>query len=226
VPPFLGVAVATRRFVPADTGSETDDDGESVALRRTLRRVLTDRRVLVAVAGLTLMLFTFQAVTAFLPTYLIRAKGVSQEVAGALFGALFVAGAASQLVGGGAVDRYGARAVMVAVTVVTVLSLVALPLVGGLVPVAAVIVLLATQMAVQPVMNSYIIAALPPEGTGTAWGFLRTTFFLLGATGSTVVGALSERGLLDQSFYLLAGVTAVAILCFLLLPAESDPAEP
>jgi predicted MFS family arabinose efflux permease len=225
VPPFLGVAAATWRFVPADTGSETDD-GESVPLRRTLRRALTDRQVVVAVAALTLMLFTFQALTAFLPTYLIRAKGVGQGVAGALFGALFVAGAASQLVGGGAVDRYGARAVMVAVTVVTVLSLVALPLVGGLVPVAAVIVLLATQMAVQPVMNSYIIAALPPEGTGTAWGFLRTTFFLLGATGSTVVGALSERGLLDQSFYLLAGVTAVAILCFLLLPAESDPAEP
>ncbi|WP_161973205.1 MFS transporter [Halostella litorea] len=221
VPAFLGVAAATLRYVPADTGSGSDDGDDAASLRRTLGRALTDRQVLTAVAALTLMLFTFQALTAFLPTYLIRAKGVGQGVAGALFGVLFVAGAAAQLAGGDAVDRYGTRAVMVAVAVATALSLAALPLVGGLVPVAAVVVLLATQMAVQPVMNSYIIEALPPAGTGTAWGFLRTAFFLLGATGSTVVGVLSERGLLDESFYLLAGVTAVAVLLFVLLPAES-----
>ena len=219
-PLFIATAAATWQYVPADTGSEDADDGEVVPLGRTLRRALPDRRVSVAVAGLTLMLFAFQALTAFLPTYLIRAKGISQGVAGALFGALFVAGAAFQLVGGDAVDRYGARAVMTAVAAATVATLAALPLVAGLVPVAAVVVLLATQMAVQPVMNSYIIDALPPEGTGTAWGFLRTAFFLIGATGSTVVGVLSERGLLDESFYLLAGITAVAVLCFLLLPDE------
>lgn len=221
VPPFLAVAAATWRYVPADTGSANADDGGAVALRRTLRHALTDRQVVIAVAALTLMLFTFQALTAFLPTYLIRAKGISQGVAGALFGVLFVAGAAFQLAGGGAVDRYGARAVMVVVAAATVLSLAALPLVAGLGPVAAVVVLLATQMAVQPVMNSYIIEALPPDGTGTAWGFLRTAFFLLGATGSTVVGTLSERGLLDESFYLLAGVTAVAVLLFVLLPGQT-----
>ncbi|WP_162991440.1 MFS transporter [Halostella salina] len=219
VPLFLATAVATWRYVPADTGSEGSDDADA-PLARTLRRALADRQVVTAVAALTLMLFTFQALTAFLPTYLIRAKELSQGVAGALFALLFVAGAAFQLAGGDAVDRYGTRAVMAVVTAATVATLAALPWVGGLVPVAAVVALLAGQMAVQPVMNAYIIDALPPEGTGTAWGFLRTVFFLLGASGSTVVGVLSDRGLLDESFYLLAVVTAVAALLFLLLPAQ------
>ena len=39
------------------------------------------------------MLFTYQALTAFLPTYLIQTKGLSQGTAAGLFALLFVAGA-------------------------------------------------------------------------------------------------------------------------------------
>jgi sugar phosphate permease len=53
---------------------------------------------------------------------------------------------------------------------------------------------------------------------GSAWGLVRTVFFLVGATGSMFVGALADRGLFDESFYALAALTGVAALLFLRLP--------
>lgn len=222
LPLFLGTALLTWWAVPATTGDgESESSSTTADLRRTLATAVRDRRVVVGVLGLTIMLFTYQAVTAFLPTYLIQEKGTTQQTAGALFAVLFVAGAGFQLVGGNAADRFGTRPVTVAFTAVGLLTLAVLPLTAGLVPIAVLVVVLSTHQAVQPVMNAYIIGALPNEASGTAWGLLRTAFFLVGSTGSTVVGALSDRGLFDESFYLLAALTVVAVLFFVWLPARS-----
>jgi sugar phosphate permease len=61
---------------------------------------------------------------------------------------------------------------------------------------------------------------LPEELQGTAWGLLRTCFFLIGATGSTFVGALADAGFFDEAFLALGVITAVAALLYTVLPAR------
>lgn len=219
VPLFLATAASTWWVVPVGAAGGRDGSVPPVgAVVRSLRPAFADRAVTVGVAGVTIMLFTFQALTAFLPTYLITAKGLSRETAAGLFALLFVAGAGFQLAAGTAADRVGTPRVVLAIALVGVTVLAALPLVGGVLPLALLVVVMASRIAVAPVMNPYIIAALPERTAGTGWGLLRSGFFLIGATGSTVVGALSDRGLLDEAFYLLAALTAVAAALFVLLP--------
>ncbi|MFB6161539.1 MAG: nitrate/nitrite transporter [Haloferacaceae archaeon] len=226
VPLFLATAASTWWVVPARPGDGDGGTGLSTAtVVRTLRRGVTERAVAVGLAGLTVMLFTYQALTAFLPTYLIRAKGLSGQTAAALFALLFVAGAGFQLAAGTAADRVGTRPVVVAIAAVGVVTLAALPFVGGVVPLALLILVMSSRVAMASVMNPYIIGALPEEATGTAWGLVRTGLFLVGATGSTVVGALADRGLFDEAFYLLAVLTALATALFVFLPAAGADGE-
>ena len=219
VPLFALTALATWGIVPA--GSETTSSSADVPFREvlgTLRAGFANRAIVIGVVGYTCMLFTLQGLTGFLPTYLIQAKGLSQQTASGLFALLFLGGAASQFVGGSAADRFGTRPVELAIAGVGVVTLALLPVVDGVLPLALLVVVMSSRIASASVMNPYIIDAVPDEATGTGWGLLRTAFFSIGATGSTVVGVMSDAGLFDEAFYLLAGVTAAATVLFVFLP--------
>jgi len=190
------------------------------SLRADLRTVvasLGDRRLALAVGGAMVMLLVFQAVTAFLTTYLVTARGVTQGTAGAILSGLFVGGAVSQAVTGRLADRYGAPAVLVGVAVGSAVALALLPLLDGTLPLALGAAAIGIRMSSGPLTNAYIIDLLPDAVEGTGWGLLRTGFFSVGATGSTLVGALADRGLFDLSFYVMAGLTLLAGGLFLLL---------
>jgi len=190
------------------------------SLRADLRTVvasLSDRRLALAVGGAMVMLLVFQAVTAFLTTYLVTARGVTQGTAGAILSGLFVGGAVSQAVTGRLADRYGAPAVLVGVAVGSAVPLALLPLLDGTLPLALGAAAIGIRMSSGPLTNAYIIDLLPDAVEGTGWGLLRTGFFSVGATGSTLVGALADRGLFDLSFYVMAGLTLLAGGLFLLL---------
>jgi len=190
------------------------------SLRADLRTVvasLSDRRLALAVGGAMVMLLVFQAVTAFLTTYLVTARGVTQGTAGAILSGLFVGGAVSQAVTGRLADRYGAPTVLVGVAVGSAVPLALLPLLDGTLPLALGAAAIGVRMSSGPLTNAYIIDLLPDAVEGTGWGLLRTGFFSVGATGSTLVGALADRGLFDLSFYVMAGLTLLAGGLFLLL---------
>ncbi len=197
------------------------DDENSHTLRDAIREsveAIGNRRIALAVAGATLMLFAFQAATAFLTTYLVDMKGLTQGTAGALLGALFVVGAVSQSICGGLADRFGAPRVLTGIGVVSVLPLVALPYAEGLLAVGVLSALIGVRMSIGPVSNAYIIGLLPEEIKGTAWGGLRTGFFLVGSFGSTVVGIMADAGLFDAAFYVLATLTAIGAGIYVFLP--------
>lgn len=218
VPLFLLSALGVRLLVPGDDDGTEEDGFEFEQLLGTLRDSFANRPIVIGVAAYTLMLFTYQALTGFLPTYLIQEKGLSQGTASLLFALLFLSGAGFQLGCGSAADRFGTRPVILTIAVVGVVTLAALPSVSGIVGLSVLIVVMASRIAAASVMNPYIIEGLPDEGTGTLWGLLRTGFFSVGATGSTVVGALSDAALFDEAFYLLAGLTVLAVALFLFLP--------
>jgi predicted MFS family arabinose efflux permease len=219
-PPLLVAGAFAWGAVPERERSADPDVPPLSDLARDVYRAVRMRGVAVAVAAVTLMLFGFQGLTAFFVTYLVETKGFDQTTAAAMFSLLFVGAALAQFFGGSLADRFGERPVLVGISVAGVPLLAAVPFVDGLVPVALLSFVLGTRLGITSVTNAYVIAVLPDAVTGTAWGVLRTLFFLLGAGGSTVVGAMADADLFAESFYLLAGLTALAAVCYAFLPTR------
>ena len=221
-PVFLLSAAAVWWAVP-DTRIRADGEGDGADRSmgdavRAAAAAVRDRRIALAVAGATLMLFAFQAATAFLTTYLTATGRFTQGTAGAVLGVFFLVGAASQFAGGGLADRFGTPRVLVGIGAASVVPLAALPLVEGRLALGVVGALVGVRMAVGPVSNAYIIALLPDDVQGTAWGALRTGLFIVGSFGSTAVGYMADAGYFDLAFYMLAGITAVGAGVYVFLP--------
>lgn len=217
-PAFLLVAGGLWWAVPPGTRPA----GRTVrSLRRdagAVRAALSNRAVTVAAVGASLMLFAFQGLTAFLPTYLVVRKGLSPGTAAGLFAVLFAAGAGFQFVAGGAADRLGHGRVLAGVAALSVPPLLLLPVVEGLAPLLGLSAFLGVRLGVGPVTNAYVVGALPDEVVGAAWGTVRTVFMGVGATGAVAVGALADAGRFDAAFVGLAALSGVAAAVYLALP--------
>lgn len=219
VVPLAVVGVGLWTFIPSRDGSQervAADDPRRIVSR--LVREMTDRHVLLAWTAMTLYLFTYQGITAFLPTYLIATKGVNQATASALYSLFFASGAIAQSIAGGAADRHGARRVLAAIAGFGVLTLVALPFVHGLLPLAVLVVLLGTRLGIGPVGNGYVAAILSDEVQGSGFGLFRTFYLAVGALGSTFVGVLAGWDMFDEAFLVLAGITALSTVLYVRLP--------
>ena len=226
-PFFLLTSVLMWRTVPRrDSGivRVTGSDLDAASLWRGTRAVIAGisrRPVVLAVGAAMVMLFTFQALTAFLPTYLVATKGVSPASAAGLYALLFISGSAFQPIAGSAADRFGDREVSAFVAGVSVLPLVGVVLVEGPLALAVLIALIGARLGTDPILNAYVVRALPPGIQGTAWGLLRTVFFTVASTGSVVVGVLGDAGWFDEAFFLLAALTVFAALLCAGLPSRS-----
>jgi MFS family permease len=223
----LGLCVlGLWRFVPAgrsDAVVAAADPPRTIA-RRVVSE-LTDRTVSHAWLAMTLMLFTYQGLEAFLPTYLVAVKGVDPGTAATLFGLYFASGAIIQPFAGSAADRFGAPRVLAALAVLGVATLIALPAVEGIGMLTVVIAALGTRLGNGPVGNGYVAAVLSEEVKGSGYGLFRTIYMVVGALGSTFVGVLAGLGRFDEAFLALAAITAVAAVLYYLLP-ELDRDEP
>ena len=214
-PPLLFVGVGLWWAVsptPASTASDRLSAAETV--RRTAG-ALTDRSVVLASLAMIVFVFTYQALVAFLPTYLVEVKHVEQGFAAALFGLLFVVGAVVQPVAGHFADRYRERTVVLAVILFSTATLLALPFVDGVRAISVIVPLLGVRIAIGPLVSAFIVRELPTRVQGTGWGLIRTLFFALGATGSSVMGLFGDAGLFDAGFVMLAGLTGLAAVLWL-----------
>jgi MFS family permease len=219
-PPLFVAGVFAWRTVPERDRTADPDVPPVGELARDVLRAVKSRGVAIAVIAVTLMLFGFQGLTAFFVTYLVDAKGFDQTTAAAMFSFLFIGAALAQLLGGSLADRFGERVILIVISAAGVPLLAMVPFVNGVVPVAVLSFVLGSRLGIAAVTNAYLIAVLPDAVTGTAWGVLRTVFFLLGAGGSTVVGAMADADLFAESFFLLAGLTGLATVCYLFLPTR------
>lgn len=219
--PFLAVAILAWWQVPALRGTT---DGPNLSIKDTAGSVgeaLTDPTLVRIVAAMTLMLFIFQGLTAFMPTYLIEEKGFSQATAVGLFALLFISGAVFQISAGRAADLVGVRRVLLFVGTLGILPLVAFPFVEGVVLLAALIFVLGSRLAASPVTNDFVVGTLPDQVTGVSWGLLRTLLFILGSTGSWFIGTLADAGYFDIAFFVLGALSAGAAILYFSLPAET-----
>jgi len=208
-----------RSVQAASTRPREASDGEHSSI---------PRRLLVLGSGMMILLiFTFQALVSFLPTYLVEEKGLGPGLAAGLLGLLFVIGAIVSPVAGHFADRRGERATMMTLIVVSSALLALLPLTTGLVALCLLVPLLGIRTAVGPLTSAFLVRLLPPETRGRIWGSLRTLFFTLGATGSTVMGLMADAGWFDMAFMALAALSALTlVLWWLITPSGSCQRTP
>lgn len=221
VPVFAGVGIALWLVVPIQSNASHTTTLSRQTASRVVRAVLT-RRVLLSWVAMTMVLFAYQGISAFLPIYLIESKGLSQGMASGLYSVFYASGAIAQSLAGNAADVYGSPTVLSAIAGFGVLTLLALPVVNGVWALALLVVLLGTRLGIGPVGNGYVAGLLPVDVQGTGYGLFRSFYVAVGSTGSLFVGILAEAGLFDEAFFVLAGVTAVSAGLFYLLPRVGD----
>lgn len=220
LPAFALLVAGLWVVIPFRTSPGIERDNEE-SRGETIRRVLvatTRRPVLIATGGMILLGFVWQGFTAFLPTYLIEVKGISQSMAAIALGVFFLGGSVLQPILGSVADRYDERPILIGVCAVTAAALAAFPFVESTPAFLALSVLASLQLAFWPIIFAYVPRALPDNVQGSGFGLLRAVFLYAGATGPIVVGSLADFDLFDESFLLLAGLTVVALALSAVLP--------
>ncbi|USZ67404.1 MFS transporter [Halorussus salilacus] len=227
IPLLVVAAVGIHVVVPSDASDsrpEADATGDGANSRGafdTIRRIggaLWRRPVALVVAIQTLSYCVWQAFTGFYPTYLVEVKELAPTTSTVLFGGFFALGILVKPLAGSAYDARGLRRVLPVVLVALTASLVALPLVDGLVGIIAVTALASSLLGYGTITLTYLTDAFPDDVQGTGLGALRTGYMLVGAGSPTVMGALADMGYFDEAFFLLAGVGAVTAVLSVLVP--------
>ena len=219
VVPLAVIAVGLWLVIPRRTSAVTSAAEKSA--HEAIDRVTTavaDPTILLAWLSISLSLFVFQGVSAFLPTYLIATKGLDVTTAATLFGVFFASGAIAQPIAGSLADRYGRGRILAVIAGFGTLPLAALPFVRGLLPLTVLSAVLGTRLGLGPINNGYIVAALPDDVQGTGYGLVRTFHMAIGSTGSIVVGTLADVDLFHEAFLGLAGISALLVVVYLRLP--------
>jgi len=221
--PLVVVAVAVWWFVPERTVRDrTQEHGETTQLREAL----FTPQIGLAWVSMSLVLVAYQGITAFLPTYFVEVKGLGAAVASTLFGLFFAAGAIWQWTAGVTADRMGAQRTLVGIGVVATVTVLVLPFMGGLVPLALLSLLLGIRLGFGPLNNAYVASALPEDVRGSGLGLFRSLQLLVSSVGSLIVGVMADAGWFDAAFLLLGGITGLGTVGYVLLPdLETDASD-
>jgi FSR family fosmidomycin resistance protein-like MFS transporter len=154
---------------------------------------------------------------AFIPAYFVAELGSSKAAANAALTIMLAAGAAGTLVGGGLVDRWGARPVLIGTQVLLLPLLVVLPLVGA----AAATVLLGLIGFVTIASFSITVLlgqAYLPRHLGLASGVTLGLAIGLGGVAATLLGVVADASGLPAVLWTVAVLPVPAIALALSLP--------
>jgi MFS family permease len=181
-----------------------------LAVGETGRRLLGVPELRLLLAAYVMFAFSWQATTAFLPTFLLVEKGFSPAVANAGFAAFFLVGATVKPVSGGLADRvprglFASALLTIAAGMMAAVLWAGSTLVVGL----AVIVFAAGLMAVPPVLQAYLMDSFPTGSMGGDLGGMRTVYIGVGSLGSTVIGYVADVASFTVGFGVLVGCLLV-----------------
>jgi FSR family fosmidomycin resistance protein-like MFS transporter len=157
---------------------------------------------------------------AFVPAYFVVELATGEATGNAALTLFLGAGAVGTLVGGGLVDRWGARTVLVGTMAAILPPLLLLPLVGetaAIVLVGAIGFFTIASFSVTVVMGQ----AYLPNHLGLASGVTLGLAIGLGGVSATVLGVAADAWGLTTALWIIAIAPVPAILLALSLPAVS-----
>ncbi|MDS0475887.1 MFS transporter [Natrinema sp. 1APR25-10V2] len=202
----VGAAVITAATWVA--AKRTEMPGVGQADRDFVAGALSEWRVIAtALAIVGAAVFVWQGVFNFYELYM-RAKGLSDQTAGALLTLVFAAGVPAFFVGGDLADRLPKVPYLLGIVGAFAASLLALTAVEGLLAIAVVTAVLGFVVhALFPATDTYLLDTLPDSTRGSAYAVFSSVWMTTQALGSSVLGLFLERG------YTYDAVFAGAALC-------------
>ena len=222
---LLGALAALPVFVlfawrirPTEPRRPDQPMGERFAVG-PLAELLSRPAILYTTALATLGAFTWQATASFLPTFLEVGGGLSTALSALLFSLYFLVHGGTQPLTGSLSDRIGRdRAVILTMAAGVVgygLLVVSTRSGTGLAPVVFGVLLVGLAMSWGAPLQSRFMDLLSDAERGAGFGLVRTAYMVFGASGSVVVGAVSDVAGWAVAFALLAGVMGVGLVALL-----------
>lgn len=136
--------------------------------------------------------FVMQSFMSFFPTFLIEYHGLTTSVASVAFGGIFVLSSVSQPVMGRLSDRVSRTAVISLSLGLTALGFGLVLARGSLAVLVASLVVIGLGISWAGVFHAWFMDILRDAERGASFGFIRTVYMFLGASGSVVTGTLAD----------------------------------
>jgi len=194
--------VLSRRADLPDAGSEDRDI--LAAVRRQWRLILTGI-ILIGVVGLV-----WNGFFNFFGTYLEDSKGLSRGTANLMLTVIFAAGVPAFFVGGSLADRFEHVPFVLGVITTFTLGLFALTFVQGLVAIVGVSLWIGFIIhTLFPAMDTYLLDTLPDAHRASAYAVYSATMMLIQASGSVVIGTLTDYGITFDTVFRGMGVVVL-----------------
>ncbi len=160
---------------------------------------------------MTLLEFVELAAMAFLPTFLVQYSGFTIARANLLFAVFFAASALSQPLGGWLSDQIGRDSTIAMQTIAGIIGYVVLITTPAFFVVVPAVVLAGASMSGTPVLQSRMLDGLADGNRGSGFGLFRTSYMLLGAAGTVIVGTTADYAGWSVAFGLLAGLLGILL---------------
>jgi predicted MFS family arabinose efflux permease len=190
----LPVVLATLLYIPK-TPPAAPDRGLSELLNVDRIVSLLTRPSLTYTAGIAVLTgFTFQAISSFLPTFMVQYRGVGTETAGLLFAVVFGISALAQPVGGRLSDAVSRDFAIGVSATLTATAFAVLLAVEGRVGLYVGTALLGAGVSWPGTVQARVMDQLSDEERGFGFGLIRTVYMLIAASGSVIVGWLADTG--------------------------------
>ena len=219
--PFFPIAVglAVLTVVYAVTTRDGYHVGETTLdLRGTVGRLVESSRQRETLVAFALFYFMVGGFINFVPTYLARAKGFSESLAGLTFAIVFAVGFAVKPAAGILGDRISRRAVAVGGLSVAAAAMTALVLVGSNLAIWVAIGVFALGYKTGfPLADAIILDGAPADGTGADLGAARALFLIANAIGPAYVGIVATYASYDLAF---GGFVACLVVAAVLLARQ------
>jgi MFS family permease len=208
VPVFVAFALSVKTTEPRRLDQPLRERFEIGAVRELLARPQIRYTTALSVLGA----FSWQATASFLPTFLAAHHGLSTTMAGTLFSAYFVIHGLTQPILGSLSDRLSRDAVVAGAIPLAAVGYTLLVVTQQFVVVIAGIALVGVGMRWGAPLQSRFMNILSDAERGAGFGLVRSVYMTIGASGSVVIGALSDTAGWTVAFGLLAVLVSVAIV--------------
>ena len=209
LPLFFVVIAGIAVYVPARTSAEPED-GTGFAYIRELAVAVTNRATIAAALVLFFLMYFYQAVTGFLPSYLIEVKGFSQAGASVLYGSFFVSAIVFQFFSGVTADRIGELRAITVFCLFGLVSVLSLPFVDSQPLVVPLVLGCAAVLGAIPPAHTYAVGLLPEKIQGSGYGLIRTGYIGLAAVSLPIVGFVADAGHFEYVFLLFGAIVVCA----------------
>lgn len=217
------VAVGTLLAVPRNDPHISGQRMSSVSLSR-IWRPLSQPAIAYSTFIAALFGFIYQAITSFYPTFLHEYHGLSTSTSGIAFGAIFAFSAISQPIAGRLSDTFSRDVVLTGSALISGIGLAVLLTITDLSGIIIGTILLGIGISWPGVAQARIMDQLSPDEVGFEFGLLRTTYMLLAASGSIIVGVLIDTGGWIIGYGLLVALFTLALFSLIFSEIRSRSA--